>query len=347
MLTGLRAATLDYVLIPLAQLSGVTKRKEKVRFAEQAWIVIYNSVFWLLGMYVMYSHTHWCNLRELWTGWPNRELEGSMKWYYLVQFSFWLQQIVIVNIEKRRKDYWQMLAHHVTTCILMFTSYGYHQTKVGNLIMCLMDVVDIFLAFAKILKYVHFQHVLYLMVVYSAYHHFPEETTYGCYSGGMNNLQGPFDIPDSYHHLIEPFLDPEGLVCFNDNIQLAFIYALLALQILLLLWFAMIIRVAVKVLRGGKAEDLRSDDEEEEGEEKDEGEDYAVKLWQHSGRSQEEPIELPPLEEDVGVEAINLSSHRSSPVRRFRKGAGVASGVRLHSDRKELLGRIGCDGHGD
>ena len=99
--------------------------------------------------YIMYSHEHWFNLRGLWTGWPNRELEGSMKWYYLVQFAFWLQQIIVVNIEERRKDHWQMFTHHVITCILMFTSYGYHQTKVGNMILCLMDVVDLFLAVSQ------------------------------------------------------------------------------------------------------------------------------------------------------------------------------------------------------
>jgi len=97
----------------------------------------------------MYNHEHWLNLKELWTGWPNRELDGGMKWYYLVQFAFWQQQILVVNIEERRKDHWQMLSHHVVTCILMFTSYGYHQTKVGNLILCLMDVVDVTLAASR------------------------------------------------------------------------------------------------------------------------------------------------------------------------------------------------------
>lgn len=66
-----------------------------------------------------------------------------MKQYYLVQFAFWVQQILVVNIEERRKDYHQMLTHHVITCMLIFTSYGQHQTRVGNVILCLMDVVDI------------------------------------------------------------------------------------------------------------------------------------------------------------------------------------------------------------
>ena len=298
-----------------------------------------------------------------------------MKWYYLVQFSFWLQQIVIVNIEERRKDHWQMFTHHVITCILMFTSYGYHQTKVGNLILCLMDVVDLFLAvchfslligiwlhsdqlqLAKTLKYLKFQvacdiafgvfmlvwfvnrHVLFLSVVYSVSEHIPKEITYGCYSGGTHNLRGPFEAPNLYGHLIDPFRDPEGIVCWNDNIKRAFVYALLGLQLLLLLWFAMIIKVALKVIRGGEANDTRSDDEEDEEDEK-----LEQKTYYNNSLHDDQPIELQPFEEEVGIEAIDLGNRRSSPMRRFRKGRGVSSSVTLHSDRKELLGRIGCDG---
>lgn len=97
----------------------------------------------------MYHSNYWLNMRQLWAGWPNRELTGLFKWYYLVQFAFWVQQILVVNIEQRRKDYAQMFTHHIITCALMFASYGYHQTKVGNLILCLMDVVDLFLAVSQ------------------------------------------------------------------------------------------------------------------------------------------------------------------------------------------------------
>lgn len=84
------------------------------------------------------------NMKELWTNWPDREIGGLQKWYILVQYAFWLQQIMVINIEERRKDHWQMFSHHIVTTLLIFTSYGYHQTKVANVILCLMDVVDIF-----------------------------------------------------------------------------------------------------------------------------------------------------------------------------------------------------------
>lgn len=48
--TALRAAAMDYVLIPIARWCGIHKKKATIRFAEQAWLVSYYSVFCCLGM---------------------------------------------------------------------------------------------------------------------------------------------------------------------------------------------------------------------------------------------------------------------------------------------------------
>lgn len=89
-------------------------------------------------------------MEELWTNWPNRELSGIMKAYLLPQWAFWLQQVLVIHIEERRKDHWQMLAHHFVTVTLIASCYAYHHTRVGNLILVLMDVVDLFLPVSSI-----------------------------------------------------------------------------------------------------------------------------------------------------------------------------------------------------
>lgn len=174
------------------------------------------------------------------------------------------------------------------------------------------------------------RHILYLRACYSIYADIPREISLGCYWGSNKDLHGPIDPPDNFDHLLQPFQDPEGMVCWTNKISWIFLGMLLSLQVILLVWFGMIMRVAWKVIQGGEGEDPRSDDE---GEGEDDELAYAKEPF----------IEVPPLEEEVGVESINLSNRKSSPARRFRKGAGTASGVTLHSDRKELLGRIGCD----
>lgn len=72
-------------------------------------------------------------------------MDGQLKRYYLMQLAFYLHQVIAINLEKRRKDYKQMFTHHVITCCLMYICYAYRYTKMGNVILCIMDVVDFFL----------------------------------------------------------------------------------------------------------------------------------------------------------------------------------------------------------
>lgn len=48
--TGLRIFVMDYIMAPFADMAGIHKKKDKTRFAEQAWIYVYPCVFWSLGM---------------------------------------------------------------------------------------------------------------------------------------------------------------------------------------------------------------------------------------------------------------------------------------------------------
>ncbi|OWP00489.1 TLC domain-containing protein [Marssonina coronariae] len=354
--TGLRAAVMEYIFIPVAKRGGAKGQREQIRFAEQAWLAVYTTTFWCVGVYLLWNSDYLFNFTELWTNWPNREMDGLRKWYILVQYAFWLQQILVVNLEERRKDHWQMLAHHIVTCALIFTSYGYHQTKVANLILCTMDSVDLVFPLAKCLKYLGYttvcdvlfglfitiwfvtRHVFFCMICYSVWADIPANIDYGCYSGQNGSIQGPFPPPDRLGHLVDPFRNPEGTVCFNHKIKWGFLSALLFLQFLTLVWFTMIVKVAIRVLKGGDADDVRSDDE---------GDDEEELLDEKSLLSAAEQIEEmaapPPYEEEVGVEAITLKG-RKCGAKHYKKGSGSASGVSLpHSDRKELLGRIGCD----
>ena len=83
------------------------------------------------------------NMRELWTNWPNREVDGITKAFVLAQLAFWLQQVLVVNIEERRRDHWQMLTHHFVTIALLFSCYRYGHTRAGTLILVLMDNGDL------------------------------------------------------------------------------------------------------------------------------------------------------------------------------------------------------------
>jgi acyl-CoA-dependent ceramide synthase len=87
---------------------------------------------------------------DLWLHYPHIPLAAPVKFYYLTQTAFYLHQVLILNAEARRKDHVQMIAHHVITILLMSLSYAFYFTRVGCLVMVLMDYCDIFLPVSHI-----------------------------------------------------------------------------------------------------------------------------------------------------------------------------------------------------
>jgi hypothetical protein len=62
-----------------------------------------------------------------------------------LQISLYVHLVLVLNAEAPRKDHWQMMTHHAVTIALIVISYSYNFTRVGCLIMVLMDWCDIFL----------------------------------------------------------------------------------------------------------------------------------------------------------------------------------------------------------
>ncbi|TGJ80550.1 hypothetical protein E0Z10_g8230 [Xylaria hypoxylon] len=347
--SGIRAGLMKYVLAPFARFWGLSNKKCITRFSEQGWMFMYNAVFWSLGMRMYLTSAYALNMEELWTEWPRREMEGLMKGYILAQLAYWTQQVLVVNLEARRQDYWQMIAHHCATIILITTAYAYHYTRVSNLILVLMDIIELIFPLAKCLKYLGFtticdvifgifmvtwlitRHVFYLMTCWSVYYDLARLVPTQCYKGPGDNLQGPSSIPEGQSYLLEPFRNPTGLICMTDGIRIGFLSYLLILQAIMIPWSAAIVRVAIRVVRGDSAEDVRSDDEEEEEEEGEVEKDQKMEF---------ETAQI--IEEEVGVDVIDFDAwKRRSGAKQTARSSGAS--ISRHSDRKEFLNRIGCE----
>ncbi|EMR10853.1 hypothetical protein PNEG_00999 [Pneumocystis murina B123] len=253
--TLMREVCIRHIFIPFGRNHGIISTRNLNRFSEQTWSFIYYVVFWSFGMYISYNSPYWLNPKQLWIQYPQVDLKPHIKWYYLVQFSFWIQQIFVVNIEKRRKDYYEMFFHHIITCTLIFMSYIYHFTQVGNAVMCIMDLSDIFLPLSKMLKYLKMhktcnlsffifflswiitRHILFVFIVYSTYK-----------DAGV---------------IITHKWDPVNNIYFTKKIHMSFLALLTALEIILFFWLCLIIKVTWQVISGHNAKDTRSDSEDE------------------------------------------------------------------------------------
>ncbi|KAA8649200.1 hypothetical protein EYZ11_003765 [Aspergillus tanneri] len=337
--TAIRAITIDWILQPIARRAGL-KRKASVRFAEQGWGWLYYGFFLSFGMYIWSHSYYWLDNGAIWAEWPSRGVSGTLKWYLLVQLSFWIQQFFVINIEERRKDHYQMLIHHIITSTLLTSAYFYSFYNVSNVVLCLMDIVDLLLPTAKILKYFKYEatcnvafgvfmagwlltrHIMYPILCWSIFKEVPAKMAYGCYSGTTAEMISTDGYPNKFTYLFYPFLDLDGPICMNRTIKWIFLSFLLALEVLSIIWFTMVVRVAVGVLRTGNAEDTRSDDEDEEV--------YV--------RRKDSPNGGVNPTDNASVEWRRANG--SSTVRPRGRGR-----VRLgeQSDHRALLGRIGCE----
>ncbi|KAJ7179942.1 TLC domain-containing protein [Mycena crocata] len=227
-----------------------------IRFAEQGWSVVYYPVQLAFGVYVnYYLPNHVFRPDDLWRDYPHIPLAAPVKFYYLTQSAFYTHQILVLNAEAPRKDHLQMMTHHVITVFLMGASYFFNFTRVGCLIMVLMDWCDIFLPLAKMMRYIGLsqiicdstfamflvswfitRHVLFNFVVVSTYTDLPRL------------------VPFEWSPHLGRFLSREYWVIFCA--------CLTALQIIQIIWFATICRVAWRVITSGEgASDDRSDEE--------------------------------------------------------------------------------------
>ena len=192
--------------------------------------------------------------------------------------------------------------------------------------------------------------IFFPMVIYSVYAHSPIDMEPGCYfyDGTMvpATSSSEYDALGGnvvWSNLVKAYTDREGPVCWNPTIRYSFLGLLLSLQAIIFLWFFMIVRVVVNVVRGNAADDVRSDDE---------GEDEQTEEMDNVKTGYEaQHVSAAPLEQEVGVESLNFTSRKSnvagsSSVRRSKTQRTTrTSGISIpgHGDHKELLGRIGCD----
>jgi len=132
----------------LAKRAGLNRRKQ-ARFMEQMYTALYFGVLGPAGMFVMSRTPVWYyNTRGMYEDFPHWYQEGYLKFYYLFQAAYWTQQAIVLmlGMEKPRKDFKELVAHHIVTLALIGCSYRFHFTYIGLAIYTTHDISDFFLA---------------------------------------------------------------------------------------------------------------------------------------------------------------------------------------------------------
>ncbi|KAJ5611164.1 Sphingosine N-acyltransferase lac1 [Penicillium lagena] len=151
-----REFLMQQVIRPWARYCGIKSRGKTARFMEQVYTAMYFSIFGPFGLYVMYQSDIWFfNTTAMFEGFPHREHVAVFKTYYLLQASYWAQQaiVLLLQLEKPRKDFKELVGHHIITVALIALSYRFHFTYMGLAVYITMDISDFFLATSKTLNY--------------------------------------------------------------------------------------------------------------------------------------------------------------------------------------------------
>lgn len=144
-----REFLMQRVIRPLGRLGGIHSRRKQSRFMEQVYTAMYFSVFGPFGLYVMSRTPVWYfNTEGMYATFPHKTHEAVFKAYYLLQASYWAQQalVLLLGLEKPRKDFKELVAHHILTLTLIGLSYRFHFTYMGVAVYVTHDISDFFLA---------------------------------------------------------------------------------------------------------------------------------------------------------------------------------------------------------
>ena len=144
-----REFLMQRLIRPMAIKAGLRSRAKVYRFMEQVYTAMYFAVLGPLGLYVMSQGPMWYfETRPMFEGFPHREHPGLFKLYYLLQASYWNQQaiVLLLGLEKPRKDYQELVLHHLITLSLIGLSYRFHFAHMGLAVYITHDISDFFLA---------------------------------------------------------------------------------------------------------------------------------------------------------------------------------------------------------
>lgn len=144
-----REFIMQELLRPMAYFCGITSRAKQARFMEQMYTAIYFGFMGPAGVYVMRQTPVWYfNTSGMYESFPHRALQPELKLYYLFQAAYWAQQaiVMLLGLEKPRKDFKELVLHHIVTLALIGLSYRFHFTHMGIGVFLTHDISDFFLA---------------------------------------------------------------------------------------------------------------------------------------------------------------------------------------------------------
>mmetsp|Transcript_2951 Transcript_2951/g.10351 ORF Transcript_2951/g.10351 Transcript_2951/m.10351 type:complete len:334 (+) Transcript_2951:116-1117(+) len=149
----LRIVLNKLVLLPLVKLIGGLEH-EYDRWLECMWQLLFYLCAWLLCSWAVSEETFFT---ETWRCWeppfPNQTMSPSIYWLYMLEMGWYLYGAYAhVFIEPRKRDFWEMLLHHIAAFFLLYMSLNLGYWRVGTLVLYSLDLCDVYMQACKMLR---------------------------------------------------------------------------------------------------------------------------------------------------------------------------------------------------
>lgn len=244
------------------------------KFGECSWHLVFYTAFFVYGIVYLWQKPYFWKTIECWRDWPKQDVADDIYWHYLLELAFYWSLVFTLFSDAKRKDFTQMIVHHIATMVLMYFSWVLNFVRIGTLVLVVHDAADTWLALAKMSIYAGsptatdiFFGVFLLVWIVSRLIVYPFVVLY-C------TTVEPYTIK-----LIDTTFGAHGFFNF-------FLYILLILHFI---WTYMIFRIVYRKMVKGNVEDVRSDSEESgaesdtEDEESEENNDGKMNKIQENG----------------------------------------------------------------
>ncbi|KAH9938181.1 TLC domain-containing protein [Fomitopsis serialis] len=254
----------------IAQWFGIKKQAKLARFGEQGYAMAYFAVMGSWGIRIMAQlPTWWYRTEHFWIDYPHWDMKPELKTYYLMQAAYWCQQLIVLifNLEKPRKDYHELVAHHfVTLWLVGYMELPGNMTLIGNAVYLSMDVPDAFLAFSKLMNYIQYTRTktvsfVVFIGIWSYFRHWLNIVM-------LHSVWTQFDLmPETSKRWF-----PEDGVWMVWWMKYQIFTPILLLQFLNLFWYFLIWRIAYRAV-ASEAADVQDDRSDEEDYDDDDDDD--------------------------------------------------------------------------
>jgi len=131
----------------------LNKPTQLARFCETSWRCLFYTGIFFYGLWALWDKNWFWTTELCYKDWPRQHIDSEVWWYYQIELGFYCSLVISLFMDNKRKDFWEMIIHHICTIALLSISWCANMIRIGSLVILVHDAADPMLEGAKLLKY--------------------------------------------------------------------------------------------------------------------------------------------------------------------------------------------------